>query len=59
MSGGLDSAAVAAVAELVDAGAARVAAARMLQTERYAAVGLPHIRTNSEAPASVLETVAR
>jgi magnesium chelatase family protein len=39
--------------------AARVAAARALQTERYAAIGLPHIRTNSEAPASVLETVAQ
>jgi magnesium chelatase family protein len=39
--------------------AARVAAARALQTARYAAIGLPRIRTNSEAPASVLETVAQ
>ena len=39
--------------------AARVAAARALQTARYAALGLPNIRTNSEAPASVLETVAQ
>jgi magnesium chelatase family protein len=39
--------------------AARVAAARALQNARYAAVGLPHIRTNAEAPASVLETIAQ
>jgi magnesium chelatase family protein len=39
--------------------AARVAAARALQTARYAAIGLTRIRTNSEAPASVLETVAQ
>ena len=39
--------------------AARVAAARDIQTARYAAAGLPHIRTNAEAPASVLETVAQ
>jgi magnesium chelatase family protein len=39
--------------------AARVAAARDIQLVRYAAAGLPHIRTNSEAPASVLETVAQ
>jgi magnesium chelatase family protein len=39
--------------------AARVAAARDIQLARYAAAGLPHIRTNSEAPASVLETVAQ
>jgi magnesium chelatase family protein len=39
--------------------AARVAAARDVQLARYAAVGLPNIRTNAEAPASVLETVAR
>jgi magnesium chelatase family protein len=39
--------------------ASRVAAARDIQLARYAAAGLPHIRTNAEAPASVLETVAR
>ncbi|MET0904561.1 MAG: YifB family Mg chelatase-like AAA ATPase, partial [Tardiphaga sp.] len=38
--------------------AARVAAARDLQTARYAAAGLPGIHTNASAPASVLETVA-
>ena len=38
--------------------AARVAAARDIQLKRYAALGLPHIRTNSEAPASVLEEIA-
>jgi magnesium chelatase family protein len=37
--------------------AARVAAARDIQLARYA--GLPGIRTNAEAPASVLETVAQ
>ena len=36
--------------------AARVAAARDIQLARYAAAGLPHVRTNAEAPASVLET---
>lgn len=39
--------------------AARVAAARAIQTARYAAIGLPQIRTNAEAPAAVLEEVAR
>ena len=39
--------------------AARVAAARDLQMARYAAAGLPHIRTNAEAPASVLEAIAQ
>lgn len=39
--------------------AARVAAARDIQRARYAAVGLPNIRTNAEAPASVLETTAQ
>ena len=39
--------------------AARVAAARDVQLARYAAAGLPHIRTNAEAPASVLETIAQ
>jgi magnesium chelatase family protein len=39
--------------------AARVAAARDVQLRRYAAAGLPHIRTNAEAPASILETIAQ
>jgi magnesium chelatase family protein len=39
-------------------GSAEVAA-RALQTARYAAIGLPNIRTNAEAPASVLETIAQ
>src|SRR6202046_4312301 len=39
--------------------AARVAAARDIQRARYAALGLPHVRTNAEAPASVLETIAQ
>jgi magnesium chelatase family protein len=39
--------------------AARVAAARGLQLARYTAAGLPGIRTNAEAPASVLETIAQ
>jgi magnesium chelatase family protein len=39
--------------------AARVAAARDIQLKRYAAAGLPRVRTNAEAPASVLEDVAR
>jgi magnesium chelatase family protein len=26
---------------------------------RYSAAGLPHVRTNAEAPASVLETIAQ
>ena len=39
--------------------AARVAAARDIQMARYAAAGLPRVRTNAEAPASVLETVAQ
>ena len=38
---------------------ARVIAARALQTARYAALGLPDIRTNSAAPASVLDEIAR
>jgi magnesium chelatase family protein len=38
--------------------AARVAAAPDIQLTRYAALGLPHIRTNAEAPASVLEEIA-
>ena len=39
--------------------AARVAAARDIQLARYAALGLPNIRTNAEAPASVLEEIAQ
>jgi magnesium chelatase family protein len=39
--------------------AARVAAARDVQLARYAAAGLPHIRTNAEAPASVLDSIAQ
>ena len=39
--------------------AARVAAARALQSARYAAIGLPNVRTNAEAPASVLEAIAQ
>jgi magnesium chelatase family protein len=39
--------------------AARVAAARDIQLARYAALGLPNIRTNAEAPAAVLEEIAK
>src|SRR6201997_5501045 len=39
--------------------AARVAAARDIQLARYAAAGLKHVRTNAEAPASLLETIAQ
>ena len=39
--------------------AARVAAARYIQLARYAALGLPNVRTNAEAPASVLEEIAK
>ena len=39
--------------------AARVAAARDIQAARYAAAGLPNIRTNATAPAAVLEVVAQ
>jgi magnesium chelatase family protein len=39
--------------------AARVAAARDIQLGRYADAGLPKIRTNAEAPASVLEQIAK
>ena len=39
--------------------AARVAAARDIQLARYAAAGLPRVRTNAEAPASVLEQIAQ
>jgi magnesium chelatase family protein len=37
----------------------RVARARNLQIERYAAVGLPHLRTNATAHGTALEDVAR
>ena len=39
--------------------AKRVAAARDLQRQRYAARGLPSVRTNSEAPAAILEEIAK
>ena len=39
--------------------AARVAAAREIQAQRYGAAGLPQVRTNAEAPASILEQVAK
>jgi magnesium chelatase family protein len=39
--------------------AARVAAARAIQGKRYAALGLPQVRTNAEAPAAILEEVAK
>src|SRR5262245_10058286 len=39
--------------------AERVARARTMQIERYAAIGLPHVRTNAEAQGPVLEDVAK
>ena len=39
--------------------AARVARARAMQAQRYAALGLPGVRTNAQAQGSVLEDVAR
>src|SRR5262249_40695070 len=39
--------------------AARVARARAMQVERYAAVGLPQVRTNAAAQGPLLEEVAR
>jgi magnesium chelatase family protein len=39
--------------------ALRVAAARDIQTARYASLGLPTIRCNAEAPAGVLEDTAQ
>jgi magnesium chelatase family protein len=39
--------------------AARVAAARVVQAERYAALGLSPITTNASAPAEAVETAAR
>ena len=39
--------------------AERVARARAMQTERYAAIGLPQVRTNASAHGPLLEDVAR
>jgi magnesium chelatase family protein len=39
--------------------AARVAQARAVQLDRYAALGLPGIGTNAAAPSSLMEDVAR
>jgi magnesium chelatase family protein len=39
--------------------AARVAAARNIQLARYQAISLQKVRTNSEAPAAVLEDIAK
>ena len=39
--------------------AARVARARDIQADRYAALGLPHIRTNSQASGTLLEDIAK
>ena len=39
--------------------AARVARARAVQSARYAALGLPHARTNAQVQGPVLEDVAR
>jgi magnesium chelatase family protein len=39
--------------------AERVARARAIQVERYAAIGLPHIRTNAVASGPVLEDIAK
>jgi magnesium chelatase family protein len=39
--------------------AARVAAARDIQLKRYAAAGLSDVRTNAEAPAALLEEIAK
>jgi magnesium chelatase family protein len=39
--------------------AARVARARAMQEERYAAIGLPQVRTNAAAHGPLLEEVAR
>jgi len=39
--------------------AQRVARARAIQAERYAALGLSHVTTNAAAPAAVVEEVAR
>ena len=39
--------------------ALRVARARLIQAERYAALGLPGVTTNAAAPASLMEDVAK
>src|SRR5262249_38068170 len=39
--------------------AKRVDAARDIQRARYAALALPQVRTNSEAPAAILEEIAK
>src|SRR6266516_3447450 len=39
--------------------AARVAAAREVQVERYTSLGLPSVRSNAQAPGPVLEEAAR
>ena len=39
--------------------ASRVAAARQIQAARFAAAGLPRIRTNAEAPAALLDEIAK
>lgn len=39
--------------------AARVAAARGIQAERYAALGMSHVRVNAQASGSLLEDIAR
>jgi len=39
--------------------AARVARARDIQTERYAGLGLPHVRTNAQASGPLLEEISR
>jgi magnesium chelatase family protein len=39
--------------------AARVAAAREIQLKRYATAGLTDVRTNAEAPAALLEDIAK
>ncbi len=39
--------------------AARVALARDIQTRRFRALGLEHVRCNAEAPAALLEDIAR
>jgi magnesium chelatase family protein len=39
--------------------AKRVAAARDIQLKRYATLALPSVRTNSEAPAAILEDIAK
>jgi magnesium chelatase family protein len=39
--------------------AARVAKARAIQAERYAALGRPNVRTNAEASGAMLEEVGR